>query len=195
MRKGTVERKTAETNISLEVEIDGTGKYQIDTGCGFLDHMLELFTKQAKFNLTIKCTGDTKVDFHHTVEDVGISLGQALKEAVSDCRGISRYGHTILPMDEVLMIAALDFSGRAALGFDVKFNSEKIGNFDSELVKEFMLAFSRNANLTLHFKLLSGENSHHISESMFKGMGRAMRMALAFDEKFYNEIPSTKGII
>lgn len=195
MRTAEITRNTAETKINLTLNIDGQCSYKNDTGCGFLNHMLDLMAKNAGFDLSVECRGDVEVDYHHTVEDVGIALGSALLKAMGDCKGITRYGNIILPMDEVLMICALDFSGRAALGFDVQFPAQKIGDFDTELVREFMLALSREAKLTLHFKLLSGGNAHHTAEAMFKALGRSLRMAAAVDERFGGQIPSTKGVL
>ena len=195
MRRGKIERATAETQIKLMLELDGEGKYDVDTGCGFLNHMLELFTRHGRFDLAIRCQGDTHVDYHHTVEDVGIALGRAFTQAMGDKRGIRRYGDIVLPMDETLMICAADISGRDYLGFDVQIPTEKVGDMDTELVKEFFLGFVRNAGMTLHFKQLAGENTHHIIEGMFKAFGRAMGQAVAIDEQFKNQIPSTKGVI
>lgn len=195
MRNAEITRNTAETQIQLTLNIDGQGKYTNNTGCGFLNHMLDLMAKNAGFDLTITCKGDTQVDYHHTVEDVGIALGAALAKAIGNCTGITRYGHIILPMDEVLMVCALDFSGRAALGFDAEFATQKIGEFDTELVREFMLALSREAKLTLHFKQLSGGNAHHTAEAMFKALGRSLRMAASIDTRFATQIPSTKGVL
>ena len=195
MRRGKIERATAETQIKLMLELDGEGKYDVDTGCGFLNQMLELFTRHGRFDLAIRCQGDTHVDYHHTVEDVGIALGRAFTQAMGDKRGIRRYGDIVLPMDETLMICAVDISGRDYLGFDVQIPTEKVGDMDTELVKEFFLGFVRNAGVTLHFKQLAGENTHHIIEGMFKAFGRAMGQAVAIDEQFKNQIPSTKGVI
>ena len=195
MRRGKIERATAETQIKLMLELDGEGKYDVDTGCGFLNHMLELFTRHGRFDLAIRCQGDTHVDYHHTVEDVGLALGRAFTQAMGDKRGIRRYGDIVLPMDETLMICAVDISGRDYLGFDVQIPTEKVGDMDTELVKEFFLGFVRNAGMTLHFKQLAGENTHHIIEGMFKAFGRAMGQAVAIDEQFKNQIPSTKGVI
>ncbi|MBQ1471701.1 MAG: imidazoleglycerol-phosphate dehydratase HisB [Eubacterium sp.] len=195
MRRGKIEWATAETQIKLMLELDGEGKYDVDTGCGFLNHMLELFTRHGRFDLAIRCQGDTHVDYHHTVEDVGIALGRAFTQAMGDKRGIRRYGDIVLPMDETLMICAVDISGRDYLGFDVQIPTEKVGDLDTELVKEFFLGFVRNAGVTLHFKQLAGENTHHIIEGMFKAFGRAMGQAVAIDEQFKNQIPSTKGVI
>lgn len=195
MRKGKIERRTNETDIRLELNLDGMGRCTVTTGCGFLDHMLELFTKHGRFDLKLDCEGDRYVDDHHTVEDIGISLGQAFKMALGDKKGIQRYGSMLLPMDETLMLCALDISGRTCLNFDVRIPTQKVGTFDTELVQEFMTAFSREMDLTLHFKMLAGENSHHIIEAMFKAMGRALRQAVSIDSQLAGEIPSTKGVL
>ena len=195
MRYGEIKRKTAETDIILELNIDGKGESSIDTGCGFFDHMLTLFAKHSRFDLNIKCCGDTNVDYHHTVEDVGICLGEAFRTALGDKKGINRYGDIILPMDEALVLVAVDISGRSHLEFDLDIPAAKIGDFDSELVKEFFCAFVRKAEITLHIKKLSGENSHHISECAFKAVARALKEAVKTDEKYKDEIPSTKGVL
>lgn len=195
MRKAEIIRKTAETDIKLNLEIDGKGNSTVDTGCGFLDHMLTLFTKHGRFDLTVTCKGDVNVDDHHSVEDIGIALGKAFAEALGDKKGITRYGDIILPMDEALILCAVDISGRDYLGFEADFPSEKIGTFDTELVKEFWLGFVRNAGVTLHIRQLAGENSHHIAEGMFKAAGRCLRKAVAVDAEFSDEIPSTKGVL
>ena len=195
MRKSDISRKTAETNIELSLALDGTGVSQIDTGCGFFDHMLTLFASHGRFDLSVKCIGDTKVDYHHSVEDIGICLGKAFAEALGDCKGIKRYGNMMLPMDESLVLCALDVSGRAYLKYGLNITAEKIGDFDTELVEEFFLAFVRNANITVHIKHLDGTNAHHIAEAAFKAFARAMRQAVEIDEKTKNEIPSTKGVL
>ena len=195
MRTSTITRRTAETDIRLTLDIDGTGKSDIDTGCGFLNHMLTLFAKHGRFDLNVKCVGDTDVDDHHTVEDIGICLGQAFAEALGDMGGITRYGHIILPMDEALMLVAVDISGRAHLSYEVDIPTQKIGTFDTELVKEFWLGFVRKANVTLHIRKLAGENSHHIVEGMFKSAARTLRAACAVDPSLNGEIPSTKGVL
>ena len=195
MRYGEIKRKTAETDIILELNIDGKGESSIDTGCGFFDHMLTLFAKHSRFDQNIKCCGDTNVDYHHTVEDVGICLGEAFRTALGDKKGINRYGDIILPMDEALVLVAVDISGRSHLEFDLDIPAAKIGDFDSELVKEFFCAFVRKAEITLHIKKLSGENSHHISECAFKAVARALKEAVKTDEKYKDEIPSTKGVL
>ena len=195
MRTANIIRKTAETDIKLELNIDGKGMADVDTGCGFLDHMLTLFASHGRFDLSVKCIGDVKVDYHHTAEDVGICLGKAFFDALGDKRGIERYGSMILPMDEALILAAVDFSGRDYLAFDVEIPSVKVGDFDTELVEEFWLGFVRQANCTLHFKKLSGKNSHHIIEGVFKAAARAMKTAVKIDSDKCDEIPSTKGVI
>lgn len=195
MRRKKIERNTKETQIILALEIDGTGAYEIDTGCGFLDHMMELFARHGRFDLAIECNGDTHVDYHHTAEDIGIALGTAFKEALGDKRGIYRYGQFLLPMDEALVMCAVDISGRSCVNFDVQIPTQKVGDFDTELVKEFIMALSREMGLTIHFKQFAGENSHHIIEAVFKGMARALRDACAIEEEFADEIPSTKGVL
>ena len=195
MRTAEVTRKTAETDISLKLNLDGSGKSNINTGCGFLDHMLVLFASHGRFDLDISCKGDTYVDYHHTVEDIGIALGKAFYDALGDKRGIYRYGDTILPMDEALIMSAVDFSGRSYLGYDLKIPTEKVGDFDTELIEEFFLGFIRNAECALHIKMLSGNNTHHILEGAFKSVARTLREAVQLDEEFKNEIPSTKGVL
>ena len=195
MRTADIKRKTAETDISLYINLDGTGKSEIDTGCGFLNHMLTLFSAHSKFDLTIKCVGDTDVDYHHTVEDIGIALGKAIKDALGDKKGIKRYGDTILTMDEAVILTSVDFSGRTFLGYSLKIPTEKVGDFDTELVEEFWYGFVRNAECSLHIKMLAGTNSHHIIEGAFKSAARSLRCATEKDEKFANEIPSTKGVL
>lgn len=195
MRIGDVNRTTAETDIELSIDLDGTGEFTIDTGVGFLDHMLTLFARHGRFDLSVKCDGDTYVDDHHSVEDIGICLGKAFSQALGEMRGINRYGHIILPMDETLILCAVDISGRAYLGFEADFPSEKIGMFDTELVEEFMAAFVRSSNITLHIKQLRGSNSHHIAEGIFKALARTLRSAVEIDEELGDEIPSTKGVL
>ena len=195
MRYAEIKRKTNETDIALSLNLDGTGASEINSGCGFLDHMLTLFARHGSLDLNVTCNGDTEVDYHHTVEDIGIALGQALNEALGDKRGITRYGFFILPMDEVLMLCAIDISGRTHLGYQVEFSSPTISDFDTELVKEFMLGFARSCPMALHFKEMAGENAHHIAEGMFKALGRALAIAVSIDEKHKNEIPSTKGVL
>jgi imidazoleglycerol-phosphate dehydratase len=193
MRKGQVARKTKETDIAVEVVIDGTGRSDIATGIGFLDHMLDLLARHSRMDLTVRAKGDLHIDDHHTAEDVGIALGQAVKQALGDMKGITRYADVHLPMDEALTRVAIDVSGRPFLVFKVKFGRDKIGTFDTELVNEWFQAFAMNAGITLHVETLYGSNDHHISESCFKGLARALRAALAIDPKAANEIPSTKG--
>ena len=195
MRSYDTKRKTAETDIELSINIDGSGKSAINTGCGFLDHMLTLFAKHGRFDLNIQCIGDTQVDYHHTAEDIAIVLGTAVKECISDGKGINRYGHIILPMDETLILCAIDLSGRTYLNYGLNIPTEKVGDFDTELVEEFMAAFSRSASMNLHIKQLDGTNSHHIIEGTFKALARALKKAVAIDERFKDEIPSTKGIL
>ncbi|MCQ2437936.1 MAG: imidazoleglycerol-phosphate dehydratase HisB [Clostridia bacterium] len=195
MRKTEIIRNTAETKIKLTLDLDGRGNYDVDTGCGFLNHMLELFTRHGRFDLTVKCDGDTQVDDHHTVEDIGIALGTAFRQALGESRGIVRYGSMLLPMDEALILCAVDLSGRGVLNFDVAIPTEKVGTFDTELVKEFWLTFSRTVGAAVHFKMLAGENSHHIIEGMYKAAGRALKAAVAIDPEYANEIPSTKGVL
>ena len=195
MRKSEIIRKTAETNIELSLSLDGSGVSKINTGCGFLDHMLTLFASHGRFDLTVNCIGDTQVDYHHSVEDIGICLGKAFSESLGDCKGIKRYGNMMLPMDESLVLCALDISGRSYLKYGLNITAEKIGDFDTELIEEFLLAFVRNANITLHVKQLDGTNAHHIAEAAFKAFARALRQAVEIDEKAKNEIPSTKGVL
>ena len=195
MRKAALERNTNETKIALSLNLDGTGKSDIQTGVGFLDHMLTLFASHGRFDLTVKCDGDTYVDDHHSVEDIGIALGKAFAEALGDKRGIHRYGDVVLPMDETLILAAVDFSGRSHLGFMLDIPTQKVGTFDTELVEEFFLGFVRPAACSLHIRKLDGKNSHHIIEGAFKAVGRVLRQAVAIDPLFANEIPSTKGVL
>ncbi|MBS5144255.1 MAG: imidazoleglycerol-phosphate dehydratase HisB [Butyricicoccus pullicaecorum] len=195
MRQASIARNTKETQIQLEFELDGVGKAEISTGCGFLDHMLEVFARHGDFDLTVRCQGDTYIDDHHSVEDVGICLGQAFCRALDDKRGIVRYGQFFLAMDEALILCACDLSGRDYLGWVVDFPSTKVGSFDTELVKEFWLAFVRNCPASIHIRQIAGENTHHIIEAMFKGMGRTLKAAAAMDPKHANEIPSTKGVL
>ena len=193
MRKSEIIRNTAETRIKLSLDLDGSGKSNINTGCGFLDHMLTLFAKHGRFDLDVFCEGDTNVDYHHTVEDIGICLGTALREALGDKKGIVRYGSMLLPMDEALVQCVLDLSGRACLVYRMEIPAEKIGTFDTELVEEFLLAFVRSAGVTLHVRQLDGKNSHHIVEGLFKALGRALAAAVKIDPDRRDEIPSTKG--
>ena len=193
MRTSEITRNTAETKISLKLNLDGTGKSQIDTGVGFLNHMLTLFAAHGKFDLTVTCSGDTEVDDHHSVEDIGICLGQAFQQALGDKRGITRYGSFLLPMDEALILSAVDISGRSCLSYGLDIPTEKIGTFDTELVEEFFLGFTRNCPMSLHLRQLAGTNSHHIVEGAFKSVGRALKAAVALDGS--NDIPSTKGVL
>lgn len=195
MRQAKIDRKTKETDISVEINLDGTGKCEIDTGVGFMDHMLTLFASHARFDLKVLCKGDTYVDDHHSVEDVGIALGKAFSEALGDKRGITRYGDAVIPMDEALILTAVDLSGRDYLNYDLNIPAAKVGTFDTELGKEFFLAFVRNSDITLHIKQLYGENSHHILEGTFKSVAHALRKAVSIDEKYADEIPSTKGAL
>ena len=195
MREANIKRDTKETQISLSLSLDGEGRADINSGCGFMDHMLTLFAKHGRFDLALECKGDTEVDYHHSVEDIGICLGKAFFEALGEKRGICRYGDIALPMDEALILCAVDISGRDHLGFCVDIPTEKVGDFDTELVKEFFLGFVRNAALSLHFVMLAGENSHHIIEGMFKAFGRTMAAAVRVDAALGNEIPSTKGVL
>ena len=195
MREATIKRETKETNIDLTINLDGKGTSNINTGCGFFDHMLELFARHSRFDLNVVCNGDINVDYHHTVEDVGIVLGQAIKKALGDMKGIIRYGTTILPMDESLILTAIDISGRSYLKFDLPMRANKIGDFPVELVEEFFLAFVRHAGITLHIVKMAGTNAHHIVEGTFKSFARSLKSAVAIDKEFANEIPSTKGVL
>ena len=195
MRTSVINRKTAETDISLKLNLDGSGNSNIYTGCGFLDHMLTLFAKHGRFDLEVKCVGDTNVDDHHTVEDIGIALGQAFKEALGDKKGVTRYGYMILPMDESLILSSVDFSGRAYLNYDLSIPTEKVGTFDTELTEEFFYGFVRNAECTLHIKQLDGKNSHHIIEGTFKSVARTFKEAVKIDSEFADDILSTKGVL
>ena len=195
MRTASIDRKTNETDIKMTLNLDGEGSSTVDTGCGFLDHMLTLFAKHGRFDLDVKCQGDTEVDYHHTAEDIGIVLGQCFKTALGDKKGIIRYGNMILPMDEALILSAVDISGRSYLKCTFFGLCEKVGDFDTELVEEFFMAFVRNAELTLHIKQFDGENTHHIIEGTFKSVARSLKDAVSIDPKFANEIPSTKGVL
>ncbi|EEU03322.1 imidazoleglycerol-phosphate dehydratase [Eubacterium saphenum ATCC 49989] len=195
-RTASIKRYTTETKIDLFLDIDGEGRYDVDTGCGFLNHMLELFARHGNFNLNVKCRGDIDVDYHHTTEDTGIALGEAFAKALGDKRGILRYGDIILPMDETLIMVAVDLGGRAYLDFsEVFIPAQKVGDFDTELVKEFMLAFTRTLGANIHIRQLAGENSHHIIEGIFKALSRALAKASTIDERNSGKIPSTKGVI
>lgn len=195
MRSATIKRTTKETDIALSLTLEGTGKNSIATGCGFLDHMLTLFAVHGRFDIDLACKGDTFVDDHHTVEDIGIALGEAFKAALGDKRGITRYGSMLLPMDEALILASLDISGRGMLVFDMPIPTEKVGTFDTELVKEFLIAFTRKAEITLHIREFAGENSHHIIEGCFKALARALRAAVKIDPDTADEVPSSKGVL
>ena len=195
MRISTVNRQTSETNIALTLNLDGSGVSAIDTGCGFFDHMLTLFARHGGFDLTLTCKGDTYVDDHHTVEDVGICLGKALSEALGDKRGIKRYGDRILPMDETLILSAVDISGRGGCFMDMSIPTEKVGSFDTQLCEEFFIALAQNGGLTLHVRQLAGRNSHHIIEGAFKSVARSLAEAVSIDEKNSDKIPSTKGLL
>lgn len=195
MRTASIKRQTAETDITLSLALDGTGKSEIKTGCGFFDHMLTLFAKHGRFDLTVVCNGDTHVDDHHTVEDIGICLGTAFREALGDKRGITRYGSCTLPMDEALILSAIDLSGRSFLGYALDIPTEKVGSFDTQLCEEFFLAFTREAAMNLHIRSLAGQNSHHIIEGAFKSVARSMRQAVKIEAEFADEIPSTKGVL
>lgn len=195
MRKTEISRKTGETDITLALNLDGKGNSEINSGCGFLDHMLTLFSKHSKFDLNVTCKGDTFVDYHHTVEDIAIALGQAFKTCIGDKKGIERYADTYLPMDETLVLSAVDISGRGILRYSVDMLSQKVGDFDTELCEEFWQGFVREAGIALHIRLIDGTNSHHIIEGVFKSVARTLRKAVTIDEKFCDEIPSTKGVL
>lgn len=195
MRQAEIKRETKETQIQLSIHLDGDGKANVQTGCGFLDHMLELFARHGDFDLQVTCHGDTQVDDHHSVEDIGICLGKAFEQALGDKRGITRYGQSLLPMDETLVLCACDLSGRDYLGWAVELPTAKVGGFDTELAKEFWLGFVRNCPGSIHIRQLAGENTHHILEAVFKGMGRTLKAAAAPDAKHLDEIPSTKGVL
>lgn len=195
MRTANISRKTAETDVSVALTLEGAGRGAIDTGVGFLDHMLTLLCKHGKFDLDVKCVGDTDVDDHHSVEDIGICMGDALAKALGDCRGITRYADCFLPMDESLVLVAVDISGRGSLTLDLPLPAQKVGTFDTELVEEFLTGFARRAGITLHVRLITGKNTHHIIEAAFKGIGRALRRAVAVDPEFASEIPSSKGVL
>ena len=195
MRTSQIARKTAETDINLSLSLDGRGASEIDTGCGFLDHMLTLFSKHAHFDLSVSCKGDVEVDYHHTVEDVAICLGKAFAEALGDKKGITRYGERVLPMDEALILSAVDISGRSYLAYGLEIPSYRVGDFDTELCEEFWQAFVRESRITLHIRQLAGTNSHHIIEGAFKSVARALSMAVSIDPAFSEDLPSTKGVI
>ena len=195
MRTAELSRKTAETDITLRLDLDGTGRSEVYTGCGFLNHMLTLFARHGRFDLEVACSGDTYVDDHHTVEDIGICLGDAFAQALGDKRGITRYGSMLLPMDEALILTAVDISGRGMLCYGLDIPAQKVGDFDTELAKEFLIAFARRSDMTIHVRQLAGENSHHIIEGMFKSLARSLGAAVAIDPRFSQEIPSTKGVL
>ena len=195
MRKAEIHRKTGETDVRLMIDLDGRGAYENKTGVGFLDHMLTLFARHGRFDLSVSCRGDTQVDDHHSVEDVGIALGDAFAQAIGEKRGVRRYAGMLLPMDEALVLCAVDLSGRSCLRMQASFPSQKIGTFDTELVEEFFAAFVRRAGVTLHLRQLDGTNSHHIAEAMFKAFGRTLSEAAAIDPRLGGEIPSTKGML
>ena len=195
MREGIIERKTGETDVRVELNLDGSGRYDIDTGVGFLDHMLELFARHGRFDLKVRCQGDTRVDDHHSVEDIGIALGAAFDRALGNKEGIRRYGQRLLPMDESLILTAVDLSGRSFLGYELQIPTEKVGTFDTELTEEFFQGFVRNARCTLHIRQMAGRNSHHIIEGTFKSVARALREAVESDPAAAGEIPSTKGML
>lgn len=195
MRTAELNRKTTETDIAVRLDLDGNGNSEISTGCGFLDHMLTLFSKHGRFDLSVFCEGDVEVDFHHSAEDIGITLGTAFNEALGDRRGIRRYGEFTLPMDEALVQSVIDCSGRGFLSFDLEIPTEKVGDFDTELVEEFFIAFARNSGMTIHIRKISGKNSHHIIEGAFKAFARALKKAVDVDPDFSDDIPSTKGVL
>ena len=195
MRRAEIKRTTNETDIYLELNIDGSGKSDIDTGCGFLDHMLTLFAPHGRFDLTVKCKGDTYVDYHHTTEDIAICLGKAFSDALGDKKGVVRYGNIVLPMDESLILSAVDLSGRGGFYGELGIPTQKVGDFDTELCGEFFIALANNGGMTLHIRKNTGANSHHIIEGAFKASARALKEAVSLDEKFLNEIPSTKGLL
>ena len=195
MRRSEIIRKTNETDITLKIDLDGKGEYDINSGCGFLDHMLTLFAKHGRFNLTVNCVGDKEVDFHHTTEDIAICLGQAFKYALGDKKGIVRYGDIILPMDETLILSAVDVSGRSFLNLELEIPAEKVGDFDTELCEEFFRAFVFNAGISLHVSQLAGKNSHHVIEATFKAVARVLKNAVAIDPTLAGEIPSSKGVL
>lgn len=195
MRTAQISRKTGETDINLKINLDGQGASKIQTGCGFLDHMLTLFAKHGRFDLDVTCFGDKEVDFHHSTEDIAICLGQAFNKALGDKKGITRYANIILPMDEALILCAVDVSGRSFLVKELDIKASKVGDFDTELIDEFLVAFSSNANITLHVRQLAGSNAHHILEAVFKALARTLRSAVAIDQEAKGEVPSTKGVL
>ena len=195
MRTSEIYRKTNETEISLKLDLDGSGKSDVKSGCPFLDHMLTLFAAHGGFDLSLVCRGDVEVDYHHTVEDIGIALGDAVYQSLGDKRGINRYGYMVLPMDETLIVTAIDISGRALLNYDLKIPTPRVGDFDTELVEEFFLGFVRHTSLTLHVKQLDGKNSHHVIEGAFKAFARALSVAVSLDPSKLDVLPSTKGLL
>lgn len=195
MRVAEIKRKTKETDIELVLNLDGSGKAEISSGCGFLDHMLTLLTRHARFDMSLKCVGDVEVDYHHTAEDIGICIGRAIKEALGKKEGINRYGDTVLPMDEALIMTAVDVSGRGYLGYNVKTRAKKVGDFDVELVEEFLIALTQNAGINLHVNQISGRNTHHVLEGVFKSTARSLKEAFRIDERLRGEVPSTKGVL
>lgn len=195
MRTAEIKRTTGETDIALTLNLDGRGVSDIRSGCGFLDHMLTLFSKHARFDLSLTCNGDVEVDYHHTVEDIGIALGEAFHKALGNKKGITRYGNFLMPMDETLVLSAVDISGRSHLCYAAEVRAKKVGDFDTELVEEFFEAFVRNAKLTLHIMKLNGKNSHHILEAVYKSVARSLKQAVAIEEEYRDEIPSTKGVL
>lgn len=195
MREAQINRETKETQIKLSLNLDGKGENKIDTGCGFLDHMLTLFARHSRIDLDVACKGDTEVDYHHTSEDIAICLGKAIKDALGDKKGINRYADIILPMDESLILCAIDISGRGGLYYTLNIPSYRVGDFDTELCEEFFMALARESGITIHLKSLAGTNSHHIIEGAFKAFARCLKQAIAIDEKYKDEIPSTKGVI
>ena len=195
MRTTEIKRETSETEITIRLNLDGKGESDIDTGCGFLDHMLELFARHGRFNLTVSCHGDIHVDYHHTVEDIGICLGQAFAKTLGNKKGIRRYADTILPMDEALILSAVDISGRGGCYYDMELPTQRVGDYDTELDQEFWIAFAQNAGITLHLRKLAGRNTHHILEGAFKSVARSLRVAVSIDPDCSNEIPSTKGLL
>lgn len=195
MRTAEIKRTTAETDIFLSLNLDGAGVSDCRTGCGFLDHMLTLLARHGRFDLTVKCKGDTQVDYHHTAEDIGICLGKAFAQAIGDKKGITRYGSTTLPMDEALILSAVDISGRGGCYYSLEIPTQKVGDYDTELDQEFWIAFAQNAGITLHIRQLAGRNSHHTIEGAFKSVARSLKAAVAIDACFANEVPSTKGML
>ena len=195
MRKAEVKRKTGETDINLKINLDGKGESKIDTGCGFLDHMLTLFARHGNFDLDVACKGDTYVDYHHTTEDIGIALGSAVKDALGDKKGVTRYGDMLLPMDEALILSAVDLSGRGFFVKELDIKANKVGDFDTELVTEFFQSFAMNAGITLHLRQITGSNAHHVIEGAFKSVARSLRKAVAIDECNKDAVPSTKGVL